>query len=181
MESAGRCPRPRRRLPKAAPAGPPQSHMRWERHRFCGVRTSEHEKVECAPRVLFRARAFLLRAIFFEQPYARCCGLCACADFSLGAMVLGVMTGLLRRSGSHTPLGNFSSKRGNKNFYKGRGGKKYGIPGPKGARASAVPSPSGTAHGLGNERRGRLITLLPSRLLQAASSYAVCPTLECPI
>lgn len=47
-------------------------------------------------------------------------------------MVLGVMTGLLRRSGSHTPLGNFSSKRGNKNFYKGRGGKKYGVAGPKG-------------------------------------------------
>ena len=46
-------------------------------------------------------------------------------------MVLGVLTGLLRRSGSHTPLGNFSSKRGNKNFVKGRGGKKYGVPGPK--------------------------------------------------
>ena len=43
-----------------------------------------------------------------------------------------VLTGVLRRSGSHTPLGNFSSKRGNKNFYKGRGGKKYGVPGPKG-------------------------------------------------
>ena len=47
-------------------------------------------------------------------------------------MVLGILTGLLRRSGSHTPLGNFSSKMGNKNFYKGRGGKKYGIPGRNG-------------------------------------------------
>ena len=47
-------------------------------------------------------------------------------------MVLGVMTGLLRKHGSITPLGNFSSKMGNKNFYKGRGGKKYGVPGPKG-------------------------------------------------
>ena len=47
-------------------------------------------------------------------------------------MVLGVLTGLLRRSGSHTPLGNFSSKRGNKNFYKGRGGKKYGVSGARG-------------------------------------------------
>ena len=27
---------------------------------------------------------------------------------------------------------NFSSKRGNKNFYKGRGGRKYGKPGPRG-------------------------------------------------
>ena len=53
-------------------------------------------------------------------------------------MVLGVLRGLLRRSGSHTPLGNFSSKRGNKNFYKGRGGKKYGIPGAKGA-PRAIP------------------------------------------
>ena len=43
-------------------------------------------------------------------------------------MVLGVLRGLLRRSGSHTPLGNFSSKRGNKNFYKGKGGNKYGKP-----------------------------------------------------
>ena len=43
-------------------------------------------------------------------------------------MVLGVMTGLLRKTGSHTPKGNFSSKRGNKNFYKGRGGNKYGVP-----------------------------------------------------
>ena len=47
-------------------------------------------------------------------------------------MVLGVMTSLMRRMGSHTPLGNFTSKRGNKNFYKGRGGNKYGIPGPYG-------------------------------------------------
>ena len=47
-------------------------------------------------------------------------------------MVLGVLAGLLRRSGSHTPLGNFSSKLGNKNFYKGRGGNKYGIPGSRG-------------------------------------------------
>ena len=48
-------------------------------------------------------------------------------------MVLGVLAGLLRRSGSHTPLGNFSSKLGNKNFYKGRGGRKFGVPGPRGA------------------------------------------------
>jgi len=46
--------------------------------------------------------------------------------------MLGLITQLTRKMGSHTPLGNFSSKRGNKNFYKGRGGKKYGIPGPKG-------------------------------------------------
>ena len=38
-------------------------------------------------------------------------------------MVLGILTGLLRRSGSHTPLGNFSSKMGNKNFYKDWQGK----------------------------------------------------------
>ncbi|KAL3893342.1 MAG: hypothetical protein SGPRY_014299 [Prymnesium sp.] len=31
-------------------------------------------------------------------------------------------------TGSHTPKGNFSSKRGNKNFYKGKGGRKYGKP-----------------------------------------------------
>ena len=37
-------------------------------------------------------------------------------------------------TGSHTPKGNFSPKRGNKNFYKGRGGNKYGVPGPRGAR-----------------------------------------------
>ena len=49
-------------------------------------------------------------------------------------MVLGMMTRIFVRwrSGSHTPLGNFTSKRGNKNFYKGRGGKKYGVAGPKG-------------------------------------------------
>lgn len=47
-------------------------------------------------------------------------------------MVLGVMTSMMRRMGSHTPLGNFTSKRGNKNFYKGRGGNKYGVPGSKG-------------------------------------------------
>lgn len=46
--------------------------------------------------------------------------------------MLGILTQMARKMGSHTPLGNFSSKRGNKNFYKGRGGKKYGIPGPKG-------------------------------------------------
>lgn len=46
-------------------------------------------------------------------------------------MVLGILSGLARRTGSHTPLGNFSSKRAG-NFYKGRGGKKYGIPGPRG-------------------------------------------------
>ena len=51
-------------------------------------------------------------------------------------MVLGVFTGFLRRAGSHTPLGNFTSKRGNKNFYKGRGGKKYGIPGPRGVHCT---------------------------------------------
>ena len=45
---------------------------------------------------------------------------------------LGVVTQVMHKTGSHTPLGNFSSKRGNKNFYKGRGGNKYGIPGPKG-------------------------------------------------
>ena len=46
--------------------------------------------------------------------------------------MLGILTQISRKMGSHTPLGNFSSKRGNKNFYKGRGGKKYGIPGPNG-------------------------------------------------
>ena len=46
--------------------------------------------------------------------------------------LLGIVTQVMRKSGSHTPLGNFSSKRGNKNFYKGRGGQKYGSPGPKG-------------------------------------------------
>ena len=41
-------------------------------------------------------------------------------------MVLGILTGLLRISSKYTKHGNFTSKRGNKNFYKGRGGKKYG-------------------------------------------------------
>lgn len=49
-----------------------------------------------------------------------------------GRAPFGVLTSLLRKTGSHTPLGNFSSKRGNKNFYKGRGGNKYGRPAPKG-------------------------------------------------
>ena len=31
-------------------------------------------------------------------------------------MVLGILTGLLRRSGSHTPLGNFSSKWATRTF-----------------------------------------------------------------
>merc|ERR1712070_1283214 len=38
----------------------------------------------------------------------------------------GVCTGVWRKMGSHTPKGNFSSKRGNKNFYKGKGVKQYG-------------------------------------------------------
>lgn len=46
---------------------------------------------------------------------------------------LGLLTQVMHKMGSHSPSGNFSSKRGNKNFYKGRGGRKYGIPGPKGA------------------------------------------------
>lgn len=41
-------------------------------------------------------------------------------------MVFGIMAGLLRKRGSHTPAGNFSSKRGNKNFYKGKGAQSYG-------------------------------------------------------
>eukprot|EP00308_Calcidiscus_leptoporus_P002979 CAMPEP_0119365964 /NCGR_PEP_ID=MMETSP1334-20130426/12859_1 /TAXON_ID=127549 /ORGANISM="Calcidiscus leptoporus, Strain RCC1130" /LENGTH=99 /DNA_ID=CAMNT_0007382067 /DNA_START=96 /DNA_END=395 /DNA_ORIENTATION=- len=40
--------------------------------------------------------------------------------------VFGVLVGVLRKMGSHTPSGNFSSKRGNKNFYKGKGAKRYG-------------------------------------------------------
>ena len=32
----------------------------------------------------------------------------------------GVLIGMMRKMGSHTPAGNFSSKRGNKNFYKAR-------------------------------------------------------------
>eukprot|EP00310_Coccolithus_braarudii_P022067 CAMPEP_0183352036 /NCGR_PEP_ID=MMETSP0164_2-20130417/27058_1 /TAXON_ID=221442 /ORGANISM="Coccolithus pelagicus ssp braarudi, Strain PLY182g" /LENGTH=94 /DNA_ID=CAMNT_0025524381 /DNA_START=94 /DNA_END=378 /DNA_ORIENTATION=- len=40
--------------------------------------------------------------------------------------VCGVLVGMLRKMGSHTPAGNFSSKRGNKNFYKGKGAKRYG-------------------------------------------------------
>lgn len=48
-------------------------------------------------------------------------------------MVLGIMTGTLRKIGSYTPLGNFTSKRGNKNFYKGKGGKKYGKPNSRGS------------------------------------------------
>mmetsp|Transcript_12618 Transcript_12618/g.26968 ORF Transcript_12618/g.26968 Transcript_12618/m.26968 type:complete len:103 (-) Transcript_12618:594-902(-) len=39
-----------------------------------------------------------------------------------------LLSSMMRKltSTSHTPAGNFSSKRGNKNFYKGKGGKKYG-------------------------------------------------------
>ena len=40
--------------------------------------------------------------------------------------IFGVCTGVWRKMGSHTPKGNFSSKRGNKNFYKGKGVKQYG-------------------------------------------------------
>ena len=40
--------------------------------------------------------------------------------------MLGILTGLLRISSKYTKHGNFTSKRGNKNFYKGRGGNKYG-------------------------------------------------------
>jgi len=58
---------------------------------------------------------------------------CTCASQMLPRPgLLGILTAMPRRMGSHTPLGNFSSKRGNKNFYKGRGGNKYGVPGPKG-------------------------------------------------
>ena len=39
----------------------------------------------------------------------------------------------MHKSGSHTPVGNLSSKRGNKNFYKGKGGKRYGNTDPYGA------------------------------------------------
>ena len=48
--------------------------------------------------------------------------------------IFGVMTGLLRRRGSHTPNGAFSSKWGNKNFYKGKGAKKFGKVSQYGAR-----------------------------------------------
>ena len=87
-------------------------------------------------------------------------------------MVLGVLTGMLRRAGSHTPLGNFSSKRGNKNFYKGRGGNKYGVPGPKGGFIQrgypqmSVPDMTGfklkayVAPGEGLQRPGMLETPL---------------------
>ena len=37
----------------------------------------------------------------------------------------------------YTPSGNFSPKRGNKNFYKGKGGNKYGKSDKHGARAHA--------------------------------------------
>eukprot|EP00966_Prymnesium_polylepis_P065504 1520224-Prymnesium_polylepis.1 len=47
------------------------------------------------------------------------------------------MTGLLRRRGSHTPAGNFSAKRGNKNFYKGKGANSYGKINGWGAAAAA--------------------------------------------
>ena len=51
--------------------------------------------------------------------------------------VLGILTQVMRKTGSHTPLGNFSSMRGNKNFYKGRGGKKYRL-----ALVTAASAPS---------------------------------------
>ena len=82
--------------------------------------------------------------------------------------VLGILTQVMRKTGSHTPLGNFSSKRGNKNFYKGRGGKKYGVPGPRGGfilRAyprwlapdlSGFPLKPYVAHGEGLQRTGVL-------------------------
>ena len=44
----------------------------------------------------------------------------------LAMRIFGVCTGVWRKMGSHTPKGNFSSKRGNKNFYKGKGVKQYG-------------------------------------------------------
>lgn len=61
------------------------------------------------------------------------------------AMVFGIITGLLRRRGSHTPAGNFSSKRGNKNYYKGKGGRKYGRIDSHGAPAAALVTPKARA------------------------------------
>jgi hypothetical protein len=55
-------------------------------------------------------------------------------------MVFGVLTALLRR-GSITPLGNFTSKRGNKNFYKGRGAKRWGNKGHMGETLRSVRLP----------------------------------------
>ena len=56
-------------------------------------------------------------------------------------MVFGIITGLLRKRGSHTPKGSISSKRGNKNFYKGKGGLKYGSLDKWGARRARSLSP----------------------------------------
>jgi len=47
----------------------------------------------------------------------------------------------MHKSGSHTPVGNLSSKRGNKNFYKGKGGKKYGKTNEYGARRCPLCRP----------------------------------------
>ena len=60
--------------------------------------------------------------------------------------IFGVMTGLLRRRGSHTPNGAFSSKWGNKNYYKGKGGKKYGKVGQYGALPRASHDSAASAH-----------------------------------
>lgn len=54
---------------------------------------------------------------------------------SLAPLLQHPLTAFARlKSGSHTPKGNFSSKRGNKGFYKGKGDKKYGKATSKGAR-----------------------------------------------
>jgi len=57
----------------------------------------------------------------------------------LPASPKGMLLQVRHKTGSHTQLGNFSSKRGNKNFYKGRGGMKYGIAGPKGGFIHRMP------------------------------------------
>jgi hypothetical protein len=88
------------------------------------------------------------------------------------------------KSGSHTPKGNFSSKRGNKGFYKGKGDKKYGKSTSKGAqrprsRPRVARTPSNRPHTvriccrpLGSDQAGRLGDARPVRLYGAAPPAA---------
>ena len=81
------------------------------------------------------------------------------------------------KMGSRTPAGNFSPKRGNKNFYKGKGDKKYGRLSPQGAAPPlahwrpASPRLSGTAHRrrLGADKARRLANARPLRVSGAAA------------
>ena len=91
-------------------------------------------------------------------------------------MVFGIMTGLLRKRGSHTPAGNFSAKRGNKNFYKGKGANSYGK-----INGWGVPHAAGCSE-RGDSGLTRATPPNPAPLCpQARGASRACPSGTCPI